>query len=93
MRREGRTPCDVCPKTEGQEVRSRARAVEIGAAFHKAYQRYREWRATGRFPDDPIVLRVAAIFRGEEDAATSARGSSAAEQLLALLLGTAGKGR
>ncbi len=34
-----------------------------------AYQHYRECRAAGKFPDDPVVLRNAAVCREAEDIA------------------------
>jgi hypothetical protein len=35
-----------------------------------AYRHYRECRATGNFPDDPIVRRNAALIREQEDQAS-----------------------
>jgi hypothetical protein len=35
----------------------------------EAYRHYSECRATGSFPDDPIVRRNAALIRAQEDQA------------------------
>lgn len=58
------TPCRYstgCPKgtPENQKALSKKNM--------KAYQHYQECRATGQFPDDPIVRRNAAIIRQVEE--------------------------
>src|SRR5579863_9431193 len=59
-------PCRIagvgCPKGTPENSR------ELSAANRAAWRHYRECRATGRFPDDPLVRRHAAIIREVEDA-------------------------
>jgi hypothetical protein len=66
------TPCRTCPKIPpGAEPRPE-NAVELTEAGWAAWNFYRECRAVGRFPDDPLVRAAAAAFRAEEDAAERA---------------------
>jgi hypothetical protein len=56
-------PCHDCPKTEGQKQRIRANACQgLSEKNQQALQHYLECKATGNFPDDPIVRRNAAII-------------------------------
>ncbi len=61
-----KSPCrygtDRCPK--GTPEQSKA----LTAKNYAAYNHYIECKAVGRFPDDPIVRRNAAIIRSIEDA-------------------------
>jgi hypothetical protein len=45
----------------------------LSEANQRCYEHYRECRAVGRFPDDPIVRRNAAIIREIEDEIASKR--------------------
>jgi hypothetical protein len=47
--------------------RTRAHAVEPTGRSWRAYRHYRECRAVGRFPDDPLVRRCAALVRQFEE--------------------------
>lgn len=40
---------------------------ELSEKNKRAYERYQEWKATGQFPDDPIVRRNAGILRQMEE--------------------------
>lgn len=51
----------ACPKGSPEQCRG------INDQNLQAYQHYRECRAVGQFPDDPIVRENAAIIRGIED--------------------------
>lgn len=66
-------PCQV---SEGMayDVRQRACAkispesrLSLNERNQQAYEHYRQCRAVGQFPDDPIVRRNAAIIRALED--------------------------
>ena len=52
-----------CPKGSPEA------GVELTQQNLQAYQHYRECRAVGRFPDDPVVRENAAVIRGIEDQA------------------------
>lgn len=60
-----KTPCDIdrsaCPKGHYDKQRTLS-PQNVVALLH-----YRECRASGRFPDDPIVSHNAAIIRAIED--------------------------
>lgn len=64
-----KTPCEWCPKIPPGEAPIPANAVELSDKNLLALIHYRECRATGDFPDDPIVRRNAALIRGAEDVA------------------------
>ena len=55
------TPCFQCPKNV------KGRAYALSKKNHKAYRFYKECKATGQFPDDPIVRQCAAIIAEIED--------------------------
>lgn len=58
-------PCRIaglgCPKGTPEDP------LILSEINRAAWQHYRECRATGNFPDDPIVRRNAAIIRAVED--------------------------
>ena len=62
-------PCEFgnCPKGSPDA------GIELSAMNWQAYRHYQECRATGRFPDDPIVARNAGIIRRVEDSFDRAR--------------------
>jgi len=59
-------PCrygkDRCAKGTPENSR------ELSPKNQQAWDRYQEWKATGQFPDDPIVRRNAGLIRQIEDA-------------------------
>lgn len=62
-------PCHYCPKQPADvpaDQRSPHTAVELSDKNWQAWQHYRECQATGRFPDDPIVRRNAALIAAAE---------------------------
>lgn len=78
----GPTPCYACAKVptvvhdaDGKAIektpsnvkRLRLHAVEMTPRILQAWHHYRECRAVGQFPDDPIVRENAALFRDVED--------------------------
>lgn len=84
----GSTPCAECPKIparvigeDGKEIpklpanaiKLRPHAVELTPRLVAAWLHYRECRAVGQFPDDPIVRSNAAEFRRAEDEAAESR--------------------
>lgn len=65
-----KTPCYMCPKQppdvpEGE--RCPETAIELSERNWRAWSHYRECRAVGHFPDDPIVRRNASIIRSAEE--------------------------
>lgn len=79
-------PCHRCPKVPPDaEEKTWEHATELSAQNRRAYLHYRECRAVGCFPDDPLVRRHAALIRQMEDG--HARGEAAApiEHLTGLL--------
>lgn len=62
--RRGPPPCGQpqgCPKGTPEQPKT------LNPRNWTAYNAYLQWKAVGRFPDDPIVLRNAAIIRHVED--------------------------
>jgi hypothetical protein len=57
-----KTPCQWCPKIPAGEKPEPSSAVEISPKNASAYRHYKECRAIGVFPDDPIVRRNATII-------------------------------
>jgi hypothetical protein len=65
MRRIGPTPCRTrkgCPKGTPEDSR------ELTRQNTSTYRHYLDCKATGLFPDDPVVRRNAGIIREIEDA-------------------------
>jgi hypothetical protein len=63
-----RPPCGSCPKVPpGTPNPSPADAIELSEQHRQTVRHYRECRAVGRFPDDPLVRWAAAIIRSAED--------------------------
>lgn len=70
------TPCHKCPKVpyalraSGADTRAcRAAAAEPTDANRQTLRFYRECKAVGDFPADPLVRWFAGVIRGAEDAA------------------------
>lgn len=61
------TPCHKCPKIPRGKPPRRESAVQLTDRNRRAYLHYLECRATGRFPDDALVARHAAIIRSVHD--------------------------
>ena len=66
-------PCSTCPKIPPGTDPHPDNAVELGERELAAWEHYRECRAVGAFPDDPLVRRNAAIIRQVEDSAERQR--------------------
>lgn len=64
---DGHTPCDVCPKIPEGKPKERRYAVELSVKNRRAWQHWRECRAIGQFPDDPVVRRNAEILQAIQD--------------------------
>ena len=77
-----RTPCFKCPK--GKEDGVPHPEKDLSETSWQVYQHYLECRAVGRFPDDHLVRRDAAIIRAAEDHAERTRESGLAGLLTAL---------
>lgn len=76
------TPCAVCPKIPaGEPTKDRSKAIELTPDNALAFSHYRECKAVGRFPDDPLVSRDAAIIAGVVDAIYDARQDALAKSL------------
>lgn len=68
------TPCGACPKVP-DHVKEwhddyrvlRAKAEDMTDENRQAYKFYKQCKATGRFPDDPIVSWYSGIIRNLED--------------------------
>lgn len=70
------TPCGSCEKVPEHLRRAgmhwrdlRKHAVEMTPANRRAWEFYRGCRATGRFPDDPLVRWYSAVIQDEVDRA------------------------
>jgi len=83
------TPCHKCPKIPDEAPKSAQFAAELSDRNRRAYLHYLECEAVGRFPDDPIVARNAAIIRGWLRAAERSTLDDLAAALLRLNLGPA----
>lgn len=57
------TPCVNCPKIPDGVVKDWHNAESLTEKNSAAFVHYIECRAVGRFPDDPIVARNAAVIR------------------------------
>lgn len=53
--------CRTCPKIPDDVHKTRFQAVDFDERAWAAYQAYRRFKATGHFPDDEMVERVAVI--------------------------------
>lgn len=93
----GVTPCAKCPKIpsevfddEGKTISKtvanlkliRPHAAEVTPRMAEAFQHYRECKAVGQFPDDPIVRANAVQFRDAEDQAHDDRQARREERLM-----------
>lgn len=65
-------PCYRCPKIPPGEEPTWANAAELKGDLRRAWLHYLECRATGRFPDDPLVGLHARVIRGVYDAVDQA---------------------
>jgi hypothetical protein len=76
-------PCRIaglgCPKGTPENP------LSLSDVNSEAYRHYRECRATGNFPDDPIVRRNAALIRAQEDEAALRDRSRWFDQLRTIL--------
>jgi hypothetical protein len=61
-------PCHVCPKIPEGDPANPAFAVELDERSAAIYTHYRECKAVGRFPDDPLVRRHAALCQVVDEA-------------------------
>lgn len=83
LRPEGTvTPCWQCPKIPEGVLPKSENAIELNAKNRTAFRHYKECRAVGRFPDDPIVLRNAAVIREIYDQCEASRWDSLSVALL-----------
>lgn len=90
------TPCNSCAKVpkwakeRGFDVSElRKLADEITPENEQAWEAYREFRATGAFPDDPVVRWYSALCREVEDEAAKVpaeRLAAATDRLFNLLM-------
>lgn len=64
---DGYTPCTECPKIPEGSPKERRYAQELSDKNFRAWQHWRECKAVGRFPDDEIVKRNAAILQSIQD--------------------------
>lgn len=60
-------PCASCPKIAKGDLPHPSSAQELSERNKQAYQHWQECRAVGKFPDDPIVRRNAAIIQRLHD--------------------------
>ena len=59
-------PCGTCPKSGPQDGRPHPEK-ELSWRNQRCFLHYLECKATGSFPDDPIVRRNAGLIRSVED--------------------------
>ena len=64
----GKTPCETCPKIPRDSIKDRHHAIEMTAESRQVLEHYLRCRAVGKFPDDPLVMRDAAVIRSVFDA-------------------------
>ena len=69
-----------CPKGTAEQQKS------LNAINEICYEHYRECRAVGQFPDDPIVRRNAAIIRAVEDRFEEYQKMKSQSELVQLLI-------
>ena len=82
-------PCRTCPKQPAdvpEDGRCPQTAEELSETNWQAWFHYRQCKAVGQFPDDPIVRRNAAFFAAAEKVADQM------DQLNVALLATRGGG-
>lgn len=104
----GMTDCCACPKISdrvfdeaGNEIRKvpanvkklRPHAVEMTPRLLAAWRHYRECKAVGRFPDDPLVRANAVQFLDAETYAAEDRGARREERLVEAILAAIPKRR
>ena len=77
-----RDPRRGCPKGSPENPKTLMTCNEL------AYEHYRDCRAVGSFPDDPVVRRNAAIIREIEDDAERNKEVECREILMALIKAT-----
>lgn len=87
------TPCAKCPKVPKWAKRRgdldwaalRDRADELTPQNRAALDAYREFKATGEFPDDELVRWYSGIIRAAEDDDMRVRASRSTEATVTLL--------
>jgi hypothetical protein len=79
-------PCHSCPKIPEGEEPVPASAIELSERNGRAYLHYRRCKAVGRFPEDAIVERNAAIILGIEEEAAVERERLGQIETLGVLL-------
>jgi hypothetical protein len=91
LRPEGApTPCWSCPKIPKGAPPKPSSAVELSDKNVRAYLHYKECKAVGRFPDDPIVTRNARIIAGAEESVKESRQMEGQRQALMGILAALG---
>jgi hypothetical protein len=60
-------PCAWCPKIFPGDDPAPPNAQDLTPLNEQVYRHYRECRAVGRFPADPVVARNAAVIREVEE--------------------------
>jgi hypothetical protein len=84
------TPCPSCPKIHRDApARTRVHADEMTPRNRQAFWHYRQCKAVGIFPDDPVVRRNAAVVAEVIDLVNQKR----QDELNVLLLGVLARGR
>ena len=63
--------------------------IELSAANEQAFQHYKECRAVGVFPNDPIVKRNAAAIRSIQDLAERRQRREDISEMAVLMLNAA----
>lgn len=71
-------------KVPANNAKLRPHAADLSPVLMLAWQHYRECRAVGQFPDDPIVRANAARFRQAEDEADRQRADDRETKLIEL---------
>lgn len=70
-----------CPKGTPENKRS------LNGANQRCYEHYKGCRATGHFPDDPVVRENAAIIRDVEDRFDRVKDAERSESISAAIVG------
>ena len=80
-------PCNTCPKIPPDApAKSWMFAVDLTPQNLEVYWHYKECRAVGRFPRDPLVSLHAATIRAVEDQQEELRADARIGRLLALIV-------
>ena len=85
-----RTPCGTCPKIPrstlpADRVPRIGQQADLSPRNRRVIRHYRECRAVGKFPDDPLVRKNAAILFELEQQQQNRRESERSQAILSVV--------